>query len=296
MSTSIQELTKQFPIPGVQFEEGVGGMTRIAVSTPISSGELYLHGAHVTRFQPAGHEPVLWMSKSSYFAEDKPIRGGVPICFPWFGPHPSDSTVPSHGLARLCEWDVTGCGVLCDGGVSLDLKSTIFDFELTFRVEFSDLLRMTFCVELSSNTIASRRFEEALHTYLLVGDIHQVSISGLEHSDYLDKVGILAKRDASRIPIRFSQETDRVYSDTTSTCTLSDKKLSRTIRVRKAGSMSTVVWNPWIEKSNRMPDFGNDEWGGMVCIETANVGPNSIELTPGQIHTMKTEIEVQREV
>jgi len=267
-------------------------MIRIAIETAVSSGELYLHGAHVSRFQPAGCEPVLWMSDSSYFESDKPIRGGVPICFPWFGPHPSDSKAPGHGWARIKEWDLVGCGVLDDGGVSLALKTKITDFELSFRVEFSRSLRMVLSVELAAGLLESRRFEEALHTYLRVGDIHQVSISGLESVGYQDKVGALVQRDAALAPIRFSGETDRVYSDTIANCVLNDPQLGRTITVRKAGSLSTVVWNPWIEKSARMPDFGDNEWTGMVCIETANVGNHFVELSPGQVHTMKTEIEV----
>lgn len=288
----IQELANRFSVPGLRFEMTQSGMIRVAIETDVSSGELYLHGAHVSRFQPAGCESVLWMSESSCFESDKPIRGGVPICFPWFGPHPSDSKVPGHGWARLKEWDLIGCGILDDGGVSLDLRTKITDFEVSFRVEFSKSLRMVLSVELSRGTLGSRRLEEALHTYLRVGDIHQVSISGLESSGYLDKVGALVQRDASRALIRFSGETDRVYSDTIANCVLNDPQLGRTITVRKAGSLSTVVWNPWIEKSARMPDFGDSEWTGMVCIETANVGNNFVELSPGQVHTMKTEIEV----
>ena len=292
MQMKIQELANRFSVPGVRFEVVHGGMIRIAIETAVSTGEFYLHGAHVSRFQPAGCESVLWMSDSSYFEPDKPIRGGVPICFPWFGPHPSDPKVPGHGWARLKEWDLIGCGILDDGGVSLDLRTKITDFELSFRVEFSKSLRMVLSVELSAGTLASRRFEEALHTYLRVGDIHQVSISGLESVGYLDKVGVLTQRDGSSEPIRFSQETDRVYNDTIASCVLNDPKLGRTITVRKGGSLSTVIWTPWIEKSKRMPDFGDNEWTGMVCIETANVADNSIELSPGQVHTMKTEIEV----
>jgi glucose-6-phosphate 1-epimerase len=274
MQMKIQEMVSRFSVPGVRFEMAHGGMIRIAIETAVSTGELYLHGAHVSRFQPAGCESVLWMSESSCFESDKPIRGGVSICFPWFGPHPSDAKV------------------LDDGGVSLDLRTKSTDFELSFRVEFSKSLRMVLSVELCAGTIASRRFEEAYHTYLRIGDIRQVSISGLESMGYLDKVGVLAKRDASSEPIQFSQETDRVYNDTIANCVLDDPQLGRTITIRKAGSLSTVVWNPWIEKSARMPDFGDNEWTGMVCIETANVGNNSVELSPGQVHTMKTEIEV----
>jgi glucose-6-phosphate 1-epimerase len=289
--TRIQELSNRFPIPGVKIDKGNGGLTRVGVSTPVASGELYLHGAHVTQFQPSGHAPILWMSEASVFASDKPIRGGVPICFPWFGPKASQPTDPSHGWARLKEWDLVGCGLMSDGGVSLELRTVIEDFMLSFRVEFCQTLRMLLSVELSPGITATRSFEEALHTYLCVGDIHQVTIEGLENASFVDKVCGATPHQPAREAIRFSGETDRVYHDTSSTCVLRDSMLNRWIEVRKAGSLSTVIWNPWIEKSHRMPDFGDEEWPKMVCIETANVGGNSIELRPGQISAVKVEIE-----
>src|SRR5436190_10964031 len=103
----MQELNERFGIPGVvSIETGNGGLTKIAVTAPQASAEIYLHGAHVTHFQPTGEQPVLWMSKSTWFDAAKPIRGGVPICFPWFGPNKSDPKLPAHGFARLRDWDI----------------------------------------------------------------------------------------------------------------------------------------------------------------------------------------------
>jgi glucose-6-phosphate 1-epimerase len=144
-------------------------------------------------------------------------------------------------------------------------------------------------VQLAEGVVASRRFEQALHTYLRVGDIHQVSVDGLEACAYVDKVGEVTEKETGK-PIRFTEETDCVYKNTTSECVLHDSQLARQISVSKLGSASTVIWNPWIEKSRRMPDFGDDEWNEMVCIETANVGQDAIQLEPHQIHTMMAEI------
>ncbi len=110
------------------------------------------------------------------------------------------------------------------------------------------------------------RVEAALHTYLAVGDVRQVRVEGLEQDAYIDKVGTIQERPATGEPIVFEQETDRVYVNTRATCRLVDPSWNRTIQVSKRGSLSTIVWNPWIDKSARMPDFGDNEWPEMVCI------------------------------
>lgn len=292
MPSDCSTLMARFELAGLRFETGNGGLTRAVIETPVSRGELYLHGAHVSGFQPAGHQPVLWMSAESLFAARLPIRGGVPICFPWFGAHPSDGTQPGHGTARIAEWNVIASSRLEDGGIGLELQTDIGPCGLNFRVQFGVSLEMALSVELASNSALPFRFEEALHTYLAVGDIRRVTIAGLESTPYIDKVAGGKMQVAAGEPIRFLSETDRVYLDTLSSCVLLDPSLQRAITIRKAGSRSTVIWNPWIEKSARMPDFGDHEWPGMACIETANVGTNSIELQPGQIHTLCARIAV----
>ena len=104
--TTLQELNERFGNEYLRFEEGPGGLVRAVIATPTAQAEVYLHGAHLTHFQPEGQEPVFFVSKQSHFAPDKPIRGGVPLCFPWFGPREGDATAPMHGLARLSEWKV----------------------------------------------------------------------------------------------------------------------------------------------------------------------------------------------
>ncbi len=292
MTTDPDALQQRFLIPGLTFETGRGGLIRAVIQTPVVMGELYLHGAHVTAWQPSGNEPVLWMSQASCFDSGKPIRGGVPICFPWFGAHPSDSAAPAHGKARITSWELLNAEQSSDGGVVLELETTVEPFRLKFRVEFGAALKMSLTVSLPAEHGALALFEEALHTYLTVGDIQQVWIEGLEKTAYLDKVGNVRDRPSAGEPIRFEGETDRVYQNTTSPCVLHDPILKRTVTVSKSGSESTVVWNPWIEKASRMPDFGNNEWLGMVCIETANAGARTIALEPGQSHTMTAVIAI----
>lgn len=293
-SVSCTELAEQFCLPGLHFESGSGGLVRAVIRTSAVSGEIYLQGAHVTSWQPAGHEPVLWMSRASNFEKGKPIRGGVPICFPWFGPHPNDSIAPAHGLARTSEWTLGDVWTTADGGIGLFLQTRIDPFLIGFRAEFGQVLKMTLCTQLPNRAAGPQRFEDALHTYFSVGDVRLISISGLEGADFIDKAGSTTRKSATGMPIGFSGETDRVYVSTESACVLYDSACKRSIHVSKSGSGSTVVWNPWIEKSRRMADFGDDEWTRMVCIETANVADNAIELLPGKSHSTEAVISVTR--
>jgi glucose-6-phosphate 1-epimerase len=136
-------------------------------------------------------------------------------------------------------------------------------------------------------------FEEALHTYFAVADVRQVSVEGLANTDYLDKVENFKRKTQSPEPIRIVGETDRVYLNTTSTCVVRDPGLGRTITIEKEGSGTTVVWNPWIAKAKAMPDFGDDEWPHMICVETANVGDGAVRLEAGRSHQMKVRIRVE---
>jgi len=296
MTNFAAELSSQFTVPGLNFHSGEGGLTRAVVATPLCSGEVYLHGAHVTKFQPAGQQhPVLWLSRESNFASDKAIRGGVPICFPWFGPLASDPKAPAHGTARVKSWSLVDAKATDQGGVTLKFTTQIAPFDVAFQVEFSDRLVMSLQVTLDPSAASSSSFEAALHSYFTVSNIHEISIKGLETVDYIDKVDHATRKPSTSELIRFDGECDRVYLNTSHTCKLDDPGMGRTIHVAKTNSRSTIVWNPWIEKSTRMADFGNDEWTSMVCIETANVADQAISLSPGQSHHMAAEISVSKQ-
>jgi D-hexose-6-phosphate mutarotase len=295
----MQTLKERFDIPGlVSIEPGNGGLTKIVITSPLADAEIYLHGAHVTHFQPRGQQPLLWMSKSSNFAPDKPIRGGVPICFPWFGPNISNPTLPAHGFARLRPWQIesiTSNGQSLTVSLSLEADSATralwpHDFRAQHVVTVGRNLEMNLIIQnLSAGPI---RFEEALHTYLTVGDARQISIDGLGGASYIDKVDGAQTKPQTDPQIRFTGETDRVYLNTQSMCTLNDPVMKRKIEIAKSGSNNTVIWNPWINKSKAMPDFGDEEWPTMTCIETANAGPSPTDLPAGATHTMTARISV----
>ncbi len=282
----INSLQEKFSIPGLRFETTEGGLVKAVIDTPIAKAEIYLLGAHVAAYQPAGSKPILWMSAKSLFEESKPIRGGVPICFPWFGAHATDPKAPAHGSARTRIWDFLSAVLNPDNSMTVSMGTAIDGFSVVFTATVGEKLKMELTVSLPEDASESKSFEAALHTYLSVSDIHTVSIEGLESNDYIDKVGGTTPKTAEGKAIRFSAELDRVYQNTAATCILRDPGFNRSIVVEKQNSLSTVVWNPWIAKSARMPDFGDDEWKEMLCIESANVGGCAITLSPGQTHTM----------
>jgi D-hexose-6-phosphate mutarotase len=278
--------SNHFEIPGrVMLQTGKGGLPLIRVVSDTSTAEIYPLGAHVTHFQRKNEEPLLFMSEASEFEVGKPIRGGVPIVFPWFG---GRDGMPAHGFARLAVWDVVTSRVLPDGSVMLHFRLPQDDeFETDFIVTVGDMLTMELTV---TNTGSSDfRFESCLHTYFRIGDIHQVEVAGLKGTRYLDTL-VSQEFTETEETIRFTGETDRIYQNTTSAVEIHDPVLRRIIHIRKSGSKSTVVWNPWIAKSQRMPDFGDNEYPQMVCVESGNVKENAVVLRPGESSLLKVEI------
>jgi glucose-6-phosphate 1-epimerase len=285
---------------GVRLDTGRGGLARLSIDTPACAAELYLHGAHLCRWQPRHQaHPVLWMSESSRFEAGAPIRGGVPICFPWFGPKAGDPAAPVHGVARVSPWNLDGVALQPDGSVVVRLglacgpqQTTHLPHEVGLALEFRLGATLSMALSVTNPGTAPVTFEEAFHTYFSVGDVRHVSAAGLEGATYADKVDGGTRKTQPDEPVTIGAETDRLYLDTGTAVTLTDPALGRSLRVEKTGSRSTVVWNPWVAKSKAMPDFGDDEWPGMICIETANAADNAVTLPPRTSHTMTAAISV----
>jgi glucose-6-phosphate 1-epimerase len=275
----------------VHVEPGAGGLPRLVISSRHAAAEMYFHGAHVTAWQPASASgPVVWLSRKSVFAENKAIRGGVPICFPWFGANAADPKAPAHGIARLRLWTLLDAQQDADDIVSITMGLEGDTFRAQYRVEIGPSLTLQLQIHNPAQTPFT--FEEALHTYFAVQDVRNVTVSGLEDTEYLDKVAGFERRLQPHEPIRFTGETDRVYLNTRAACVIHDPGARRTITISKTGSDTTVVWNPWVDKARAMADFGDDEWPEMVCVETCNVGDYARTLAPGESHTMTAIIAV----
>jgi len=285
---------------GVVLDSGRGGLARLAIDTDACAAELYLHGAHLCRWQPRNEpHPVLWMSEKSRFEAGAPIRGGVPICFPWFGPRAGDASAPVHGVARISAWNLDGVILGADGSVNVrvnldcgTLASPHVPLDLVLAYELRLGRGLSMALTVTNPGDAPITFEEALHTYLAVSDVRQVSVAGLEGATYVDKVDGARRKTQADPAITIGGETDRLYLDTEAAITLTDPGLGRRIRLEKTGSRSSVVWNPWVAKSRAMPDFGDDEWPRMICIETANAADNAVTVPPHGEHSMTATIDV----
>jgi glucose-6-phosphate 1-epimerase len=285
---------------GARVEKGPGGLDRLVLQAAEGEGFVYLHGAQVAHFQPKGGRPVLWMSAESRYETGKPLRGGVPICFPWFGPKAGAPDAPLHGYARILTWGVAAVTRESDGGLRavLELPAEAAarggfprELSLSLAVTVGRSLRMELTVRNVDS--AAVTFEEALHSYFAVSDVRQVRIRGLEGVGFVDKTAAMARRPGETEPIAIAAETDRVYLETTGTVTIEDPGWRRRIVVAKSGSATTVVWNPGVAKAKAMPDFGDEEWTGMVCVETANAMGDAVTLAAGASHVMTATLEVQ---
>ena len=301
----LQTLSDQFGIPGVlTFSQNEQGLLRANITTPACTAEVYLQGAHVTQWQPTGQKPVLFLSERSFFAPGKAIRGGIPIIFPWFGARsatPDDPRTdgPSHGFARTADWTLAFAALAGDDlhltltlGPSDTSRSLGYDqFALAYEITLGAELHVQLTVRNQSNK--PLHFEEALHTYLSVGDAQQVSIVGLSDTDYLDKTDHFKKKHQTEPLLKLTGETDRPYLNTTVPVNVDDPVYKRRITIDKAESKTTVVWNPWSALTATLPDMAPDGWLTMVCIETANVSTNAITLAGGEQHTMEAHLFVQ---
>ena len=293
-------LNKQFGISGqLKFREGPGGLAVAKVSNSYGTATIALQGAHVMTWALRKQRSVLWLSKFAKFAPGKSIRGGVPICWPWFGLHASEAKFPGHGFARTVMWEVVATERLRDDST-----------RLTFRLVQDDVTRAQWphaCEALAFITVgpslvidlvtrntgsATMTVGDAFHTYFDVSDIRQCRIHGLGGLPYLDKVDGGKKKQQSGA-VTIGEEVDRIYLDSAADVLIDDPGFRRRIRIAKHGSRSSVVWNPWSEKAAKMGDFGPDGYLNMVCVESANADIDVVQVPAGGEHRLRVRYSVE---
>jgi glucose-6-phosphate 1-epimerase len=288
---SVADFEKHRIAGAVDFVETEQHLVKAVVSRAGMSGELVLQGAQVTAWQPSGARPVIFTSPRASFAPGKAIRGGVPVIFPWFGPHPSDPAAPQHGTARTAPWRLDRVSLAApEPGVAFELSLATAGFELTYRVVFGAELHLSLAAR--NMTAEPATFEEALHTYFAVSDVEHIRVSGLEASVSIDKTADMTRRPPAAVALALSKETDSVYLDVPGRLTIADPGWGRRIVVEKTGAASAIVWNPWNEKAAAMADLGAENWRGFVCVETGNVADNRVALPPGATLAMTTRVSV----
>lgn len=296
---TIKELNDQFGINNnVVFKEGNGGFVFIHICNEYADAELCLYGAHLISYKPTGQPDILWMSKRALFQEGKAIRGGVPVCFPWFGPHLTDNTKPQHGFARLRYWEVESTRKNADGSVSVSLSlqqstGSLAMWPYPFKAVAEFIIGKQLEIKLTVTNTGKENFEysDALHTYFNISDIHSITIQGTRDTSYYEFDKDLQKQTEELLTI--NKETDRKYIEHSSGCIISDPGYQRQLHCSKAGSKVTVIWNPWEAKTKTMNDMEPDGYKTFVCIEPVNAyrGINIITLAPGESHTLAACIE-----
>ncbi len=294
MNQPLDTLNHHFGLAGaLHFVNGSGDLPVAEIHTPLASARVALHGAQLLTWQPAGAAPVIWLSQAAIFTPGQPIRGGVPVCWPWFGVREG---LPAHGFVRTRLWQVRAASLDASGQVVLrlglqDNADTRALWNHAFDLELVLTVGSTLGMSLVSRNTGDQPFTltDALHTYFCVTDIHQTAVLGLDDCDYLDKVQNFASGKQSGA-VEFTGETDRIYIDTLADCVIQDRAQQRAIRVSKSGSRSTVVWNPWREKV--FADMAAGEYQQMLCVETCNAGPDQVILAPGQSHTLTARISL----
>ena len=305
-ATPAATLNESFALPGVLHFEDAGALQRAQITLPTCAATVYLQGAHLTHWQPAGQAPALFLSADSEFAPGKPIRGGIPICFPWFGPRNDGQPGPSHGFARIQDWTLANAALLPGEQPTLHLTFTLgptdlsrslgFDhFRVAYELIFGADAGRTLTLRLSVANLAPEPlpFEEALHTYFAVADVRTTQITGLSSASYLDKTDGAKQKTTPAGELTLTATTDRVFPEHTAAVSIHDAGNQRVLTNTKQNSTTTVLWNPWAEVSATFSDLPNDAWPGFVCVETANTGADKVTLAPNQAHTMEAIVSVQ---
>jgi D-hexose-6-phosphate mutarotase len=306
------ELNDKYAIPfKLRFKPYGDGLIMADITNAHASASICLQGGQLLSWQPVSTaEPVLWMSKDAQFAAGKSIRGGIPVCWPWFGAHGSESSFPAHGFARTQPWQVKGTRSLDDGSTELSLTMPLaIDISAAVQNMWPHQAQLDMLINVGSSlkiALITRNlgdadfvFTEALHTYFQVSDVAKIQVNGLNGCSFHDKAAGWTQGQQVGV-IRFEGEYDRVYVNTAAACVIEDAAFGRRIHIAKIGSQSTVVWNPWAARAAQMGDLGFDlvtddasGWKRFVCVESGNALENAVTVAAGKSHTLAVEYRVE---
>lgn len=302
-NVSMPETTKRLKLHAhVTQTKDENGLQYLEIDNPLATGKIALQGAHIVAWQPKFlQHPVLWLSSNARFVKGRSIRGGVPICWPWFGAHPTDSTLCPHGFARVIQWRVQDIDSTPTGATRIILemletpeakRQLSYPYALTVTITIGRRLK----IDMSTTNKADHPFVigEAFHTYLNVSDIGNIKIVGMQDCVYADKL-LNYERNVEHGHLTFDgTEFDRVYVDHNRDCAVHDKGYNRIVHISKSSSNTTVVWNPGPEKAALMADMGvQDEWRKTICVETTNALDNMVVINPNRTHTLSTEYFIE---
>jgi len=288
---------QQFEIKNiVRFRKNRFGLDQIIISNGLAEAVIYLYGGNLTHYQPKGERPVIFGGKGCDMHPDKTLHAGIPICWPWFGPHPTDTAKPQHGFARNREWEMKNTAQLPGGETEIVLilgedEGTLELFKHPFKLQLRFTIGSALRIELETRNTDTIPFSftQALHSYFYLSDIDHTIIYGVQNTPFADLA------DKSRIkqesePLRIDRVVNRVYEPTDKRCEIVDSGFSRVITVDKEGSSATTIWNPGAD--NGLHDLPGDLYRKFVCVETCNARNNIITLEPEMSHRIVQEISI----
>ncbi|MCX7097305.1 MAG: D-hexose-6-phosphate mutarotase [Methylococcales bacterium] len=299
----IDDLNLSYGIAGqLSFVKGKGGFPFILVNNHSASALISVYAAQVLSYRPRGEsEDLLFLSPKAVYGQGKAIRGGIPVCWPWFGPNPCDLDAPKHGFVRNGLWTVASTSTINADETKIKLKfaETVqsercwqHDFDLELDISIGNTLTL----ELVTRNTGDQSFSitQAFHTYFQVGDINHVQVLGLENTGYMDKLD----EDALKLQqgaVTVAHEVDRIYSDVNTELIINDAAFDRQIRLTSTNNKSAVVWNPWQDTSVKMPDLEADDYRRFICVEAGNMGADVIDIPPASEYRLHTQFKIIRD-
>jgi glucose-6-phosphate 1-epimerase len=298
-----EQLNAMHGISGkLRFVTGTGGLNLIEIDNDKARALISPYAGQVLSFLPAGEpEDLLFVSEHAYFQSGKAIKGGIPVCWPWFGSDPEGKGRPTHGFVRNRDWQVLGATQQDDGATSVRLGITPDEairalwphpFELTLEITVGRSLVLTLC-SFNPDTVPLT-ITQGLHSYFRVGDVSRTRVLGLEGKSYIDKMDAGAVKTQEG-PVTIGGEVDRIYTGVDRELVIDDPAFGRRIRIASEGSASAVVWNPWAATAAAMADLGDEEYTGMLCVETTNAGPDAVQIIPGENYRLVARYTIERD-
>lgn len=305
ITANVDQLNKDFSFANeyhsLIFKMGKGDIPVVEIKNDQSRAAISLQGAHILSWVPAGEDDVIWLSKEAKFAVGKSVRGGVPVCWPWFGSHKDNAAYPAHGFARTVLWQVIKTKAISAGETQITFQLDTRQLDETLQamwplptvVEYRLTIAKTLTMELTTFNHSDQvmTIGQALHTYFKVDCVSCTKVMGLEDKAYLDKTDGFNRKTQIGV-VSISAEVDRVYLDTPNDLIIDDNK--RMIVIKKTGSQSTVVWNPWKEVADKMGDLGEDGYLKMLCVESANAMEDTVDVAVGGSHSLQVIYELRR--
>ena len=284
-----QQLNRNFGINSqLEIISGQGGMPMIRISNGMAMALISVYGAQVLSFQPHDQaEDMLFLSQQSEYADGKAIRGGIPVCWPWFGPDPKGLQRPNHGFVRNHYWQLAKTEALSDSETQVSLLfNESFKKENTWRQPFMLMLDIiigrTLSIKLTTFNTGDKPFSitQAFHSYFRVGDIKRVKVLGLEDCEYFDKLD-QGSQKTQKGSVAVSREIDRVYVEARNDLLIVDPVFKRRIHIHAPNTSTAVVWNPWSKTAKKMSDLANLDYQRFICVEAGNVAFDLIKIQPG---------------